>query len=210
MPLGAIECRGTWLRQRGEMRLAPGRPWLSFEAEQWLAGSGIDFRWKARLRMGPLVRARVIDAFEGGIGSLSARVLGFPVARATGPATDRGEALRGLAELPWRPFAFREAPQFRFEEPLPDRLRATFHDGRTQATVELEIDASGRVLGGAASSRPRLVGSSVVETAWSGTFGEYRLFDRLRVPTMAEAVWQLPEGPFPYWRGRIADFRVLR
>ena len=211
MPDGAFECRGTWLRQEGEMRFAPDRPWLPFIAEQWFMGSGIEFRWEARVRMAPLVRARVVDAFEGGRGVLTARILGFvPVARSRGPATDKSEAMRGLAELPWRPSGFREAPCLNWEIVETDKLRATFDDGRTQAAVEFEIDSEGHVLGGAAPKRPRVVGRSLVETAWSGRFGEYRMFDRVRVPTVAEAVWHLPEGPFTYWRGRIREFRILR
>jgi len=211
MPDGAFECRGTWLRQEGEMRFAPDRPWLPFTAEQWFMGSGIEFRWQARVRMAPLVRARVVDGFEGGKGMLTARVFGFvPVARSRGPTTDKGEAMRGLAELPWRPFAFRETPCLNWETVGADKLRAIFDDGRIQAAVEFEIDGEGHVLGGAASSRPRVVGKSVVETAWSGRFGEYRMFDRVRVPTIAEANWHLPEGPFAYRRGRVREFRILR
>jgi hypothetical protein len=54
------------------------------------------------------------------------------------------------------------------------------------------------VLAGAATVRPRLLGKSVVETDWSGTFGEYRMFDRVRVPTIAEVTWHLREGSFTY------------
>jgi hypothetical protein len=211
MPAGPIECRGTWLRQEGEMRFAPDRPWLPFTAEQWFTGSGIDFRWQAWVRMTPLVHARVVDALKGGRGMLTARVFGFvPVARSRGPATDRGEALRGLAELPWRPYAFREAPCFTWETMETDKLRVTFDDGGTHTAIEFEVDSEGHVLGGSASSRPRMAGKAVVETPWSGRFGEYRMFDCIRVPTLAEVTWHLPEGPFTYWRGRIREFRVLR
>jgi hypothetical protein len=210
MPDGAFECQGTWLRQEGEMRLAPERPWLRFAAEEWFPGAGIEFRWWAKVRMAPFLRARVLDSFEGGRGMLTARVLGFPIAESRGPATDKGEAMRGLAELPWRPFAFRDAPCLTWETVATDKLRGIFDDGSTQVAVEFEIDGEGCVLGGVASSRPRVVGKSLVETAWSGTFGGYRLFDGLRVPTTAEATWHLPEGPFTYWRGRVIDFRVLR
>jgi hypothetical protein len=183
---------------------------LPFKAEQWFPGSGIDFRWQARIRMAPLVHARVVDSFQDGRGALTARVLGFvPVARSRGPATDRGEAMRGLAELPWRPFAFREAPYFTWESGGTDKLGVSFDDGTTRAAVEFEVDGEGQVLGGAASKRPRAVGKSLVETAWSGTFGEYRLFDGLRVPTVAEVAWLLPEGPFTYWRGWVTRFQVL-
>ena len=211
MPAGSVECRSTWLRQEGEMRFALGRPWMPFKAEQWFCGEGIDFRWQAWIRMAPLIRARVLDSFEGGRGMLTAMVFGLlPVARSRGPATDRGEAMRGLAELPWRPSAFCETPQLKWAIMEPDKLRATFDDRSTQATVEFDVDGEGRVRCATAPSRPRIVGTSVVETAWSGAFNEYKMFDGVRVPTMAEVAWHPPEGSFTYWRARITDFRVLR
>jgi hypothetical protein len=211
MPAGAVECRGTWLRQEGEMRFAPGRPWMPFKAEEWFLGGGIEFRWQAWVRMAPLVRARVVDSFEAGKGKLTALVYGVvPVASSRGPATDKGEAMRGLAELPWCPSAFREAPQIKWDVTETGKLRATFDDGRTQAAVEFEVDDDGTVRGAATSSRPRMVGKSLVETAWSGTFREHKVFDGVRVPAIAEVAWHLPEGPFTYWRARITDFHVLR
>ncbi|HTP28016.1 MAG TPA: DUF6544 family protein [Anaeromyxobacteraceae bacterium] len=211
LPEGVVACRGTWLRQVGEMRFGPDSRWLPFEAEQWFEGHDIDFRWQAKVRMAPLVSAEVVDAFKNGAGTLTARVFGvIPLARARGPETDRGEALRGLSELPWRPFGFGEGPSIIWEATKSDGLRASFDDGRTRAVLEFEVDAEGRVLGGRTSSRPRLVDKSVVDTPWSGVFGEYRMFDGLRVPTAAEVTWHLPEGLFTYWRGRVIEFRVLR
>jgi hypothetical protein len=74
----------------------------------------------------------------------------------------------------------------------------------------VQVDADGRELAVTAPNRPRLVGKSVVDTAWSGRVSEYQTFGRLRVPTVAEATWHLPEGPFTYWRGRVTDFKTLR
>ena len=207
MPDGPVECRGTWLRQQGEMRFEPDRPWLPFRAEQWFIGDGVDFRWAAQVRMAPLVRARVIDAFEGGKGSLIARIFGiFRVAHSRGPVTDRAEAMRGLAELPWRPYAFRERSPLVWEEVGPNQLRVAFHD----VAVVLDVDANGTVVGTAAANRPLIGGKTVVETPWVGVFTEYETFEGLRVPTRAEASWVLAEGLFTYWRGRVVEFRVLR
>lgn len=210
MPRGSVTARATWLRQRGEMRFSPDRPWMPFEAEQSFRADRIDFRWVARVRMAPLVRATVVDAFEDGVGSLVARVLGFvPVARARGPETDVGEVLRGLAELPWRPMALGKGRSVTFEEISPDRLRATFDDGKTRATVEFDVDHDGRVVSARAPSRPRRVGKAAVDTPWSGTFHEYGEFDGVRVPTAAEVTWHLPAGPFTYWRARVTEFRLV-
>jgi hypothetical protein len=210
MPEGPVQCRGTWLRQVGEMRFAPDRPWFSFQAEQWFEGDGIEFRWKARAKMAPLLRASVTDAFEAGRGLLVARLLGvIPVARSRGPATDKGEAMRGIAELPWRPFAFRDSPSLTWAL-ASNRLRAEYYDGRTQVAVEVEVDSDGRVLSCRAPNRPRLVGKVVVDTPWSGKMSDYAKFDRFRIPTRAEVAWMLPEGPFTYWRAEVTDFRALR
>lgn len=210
MPEGPIECRGTWVRQSGEMRLAPGRPWVPFEAQEWFSGPGVDFRWQTWFRMAPLLPARIIDEFEAGKGSLTVSIFGLlPVVRARGVSIDKSEALRGLAELPWRPFAFREEPWLTWEAAAPAKLRAIFDDGKTNVSAEFDIDSTGQILGGSAT-RPRLAGKSFLDTTWSGSFGEYRMYDGLRVPSVAEVVWHLPDGLFPYWRGRIVEFRILR
>jgi hypothetical protein len=141
---------------------------------------------------------------------LAAWVFGFiRIVRSRGPVTDKGEVMRVLSELPWRPFAFGEVQPLAWEALEGDKLRASFNDGTTHAAVIFDVDREGRVLGGVGADRPRLVGKSVVETGWPGTFGEYRMFDGVRIPTVAEAVWHLPDGPSTCWRGHVTEFRVL-
>jgi hypothetical protein len=110
------------------------------------------------------------------------------IVQSRGPATDKGDVMRGLAELPWRPFAFGEVPPLAWEAIEGDELRASFNDGRTQAAVVFDVNRERRVLGGTESDRPRLVGKSVVETGWSESFGNYRMFDGVRIPNAAEAI----------------------
>ena len=105
------------------------------------------------------------------------------------------------------PFAFHETPRLTWEAGGADRLRGAFNDGTTKVTVEFDIDGEGRVLGGSAI-RPRLLGKAFVDTGWSGAYREYQTFDGVRVPTVAEVSWLLPEGPFMYWRGRVTEFRL--
>jgi Family of unknown function (DUF6544) len=206
MPEGDVEARDVRFSQQGEMRLAPDAPWRPFRAEQWKSGSSIDFRWRAWFRMVPFAPVLVADSFERGAGALTAAAFGLiPVARGRGPDFDRGEVMRALAELPWRPFAFGRLAKVAWEAAGEGGLRATFDDGRTRASVDLDIDGEGRVLGGSAI-RPRAVGKSTVETKWSGSFGDYRGFGRIRVPASAEVAWLSPEGRFDYWRGRIIAF----
>ena len=163
------------------------------------------------MRMTPLVPTRIIDSFVHGRGMLTALALGFvPVARSRGREIDKAEAVRGLTELPWHPFAFHGTLDLGWEITNSEKLRGTFDDGTTKAVVEFDVDGEGRVLRACASSCPSIVGKSLSETAWSGSFGEYRMFDRLRLPATAEVTCHLPHGPFSYWRVRIANFRILQ
>lgn len=160
MPQGPIACHGTWLRQEGEMRSSAEKPWMRFHAEQWFPGNGIDFRWIAWVRMSALIHTRVVDSFEDGKATLKATAFGLvPVARSRGPATDRGEAMRGLAELPWRPFAFGEAPSLTWESAGNGELCVCFDDAHIRAAVRFEVDSAGQVQSAFAPDRPRIVGA---------------------------------------------------
>ena len=84
LPRTAGEGRGTWLRQRGEIRLGSGK-WVPFRAEQRFDAVDLGFRWVAKARMAPLLRATVTDGFEHGRGFFEVRMFGFPIQRAGGP-----------------------------------------------------------------------------------------------------------------------------
>jgi len=92
----------TQFEQRGQMWRKPGGPPTNFKARQTIRHDSPGFMWRAR--MGPIV---VADYLVDGTGGLDVTILGaFRVARMVGgTASNQGEALRYLAELPWCPDA---------------------------------------------------------------------------------------------------------
>ena len=46
-------------------------------------------------------------------------------------------------------------------------------------------------------------------TPWGGDFSDYVSFNGTRVPTHGQAWWELAEGRFVYWRGRITALQVV-
>jgi hypothetical protein len=66
--------------------------------------------------MTPFMPIRVVDSFQNGWSALTVSAFGVvPIVRSQEPAIDKGEVLRGLAEFPWCPFAFREAAYLTWE-----------------------------------------------------------------------------------------------
>ena len=190
--------RGTLLRQVGEMRLGPNKPWLPFSATQIVRAVDVEFVWRARFRMAPFVVVRVEDAIVGGRGRLDARLWNIvPVARARGPAVDRAEAQRYLAELAWCPMGIVCNDHLRFERRSRRSVRVSTRDSRTW--VDLEFDTSGDIVGARTDARPR----ERQDQPWEGRFRDYRDFGGIRAPSRGRVWWETPDGPFEYWRGRI-------
>jgi Family of unknown function (DUF6544) len=200
---------GVRLHQRGEMwRLPGGRP-LRFVAVQHIDAGRVAFRWRARFGAGRLRPLVVTDAYEDGAGRLEGRVAGVRLFRATGPDVDRGQVMRYLAELAWLPDAGRANPEVARSDlgPTSAEVSAAVADGRASVRLGLR---GGDVVSASAPDRPREDGGRAVPTPWRGSFSDHGDLGGIRVPRRAEAAWELPEGPFTYWRAEVTDLEVIR
>ena len=175
----------------------PGARPLRFRATEDFAVDRVAFSWQARF----LLALAVVDELDRGAGRLRISLVGTPLRTQAGPEITAGQAMRYLAELAWAPHAVAANPELEWREV----------DGRcvevacAVAAVRWHFDGAGdlvRVTG----RRPFPVGKTFVPRPWGGEFGEYASFAGTRVPTRGEAWWELPEGRFVYWRGRVTAF----
>jgi hypothetical protein len=194
--------------QIGDMQMKPGR-WLPFRAEQYMAVDRVEFAWRASFLVAGLVSVRVRDWYRSGVGGLDVRLWGVvPVVRASGEQFARGEAMRYLAELAWAPQAMVTNPALEWRAVDESTVEVATHISRERVAVQLHFDAAGDIVGMSTGARPRMVGKEVVDTPWSGVFGEYREFNGVRLPTTGEVSWLLSDGPFTYFRGRVTGWSV--
>jgi hypothetical protein len=208
IPEEAAEPQRVRISQRGEMVQKPGGRRLEFTAVQRYATDRVEFEWRGSFGTNPLVRVRVTDRYRDGRGLLIARVWGLvPATRSTGPETDRGEAMRYLAELPWVPFAMRANRELSWRQLDDGEVEVSTLVGGIAASVRLGFDESG-LIKRASAMRPRAAGGAFVDTPWVAEFGDYIELGGIRLPGNAEASWEVPEGPFTYWRGEVASLIV--
>lgn len=192
-------------KQVGEMQLKPGR-WLRFSADQEAATERVEFTWRARFPLAPLIALRVDDWYRAGDGALEVRLFGLPMKRSRGAEVAKGEAMRYLAELPWVPQAFVANRELIWREVDDRTVEVATAVAGSRAAMLLHFDDACDIAAASAQDRPRAVGNSVVETPFAGEYGDYQVFDGLRLPTSAAVRWELPEGPFVYFRGRVTSF----
>jgi hypothetical protein len=176
---------------------------------QFFAVDRIGFSWQARFPvLGPL-GLRVVDDYADGDGVLEVRLLGLPLQRQRGPETTAGEALRYLAELPLVPHAIAHNRELEWRELDERKTEVAAQVGGERLSVEFEFNTDGDVVRGFSQLRRRKVGSDWLPTAWGGRFSDYELPGDTRLPTSAEAYWDLPEGRFVYWRGTVLSAQLL-
>ncbi len=208
LPAGGQVPATVRVQQSGEMRQRPGGRVTSFRATEDFAVGCVAFSWRARFPIvGPLALT-VVDEFADGIGRLRLFLLGIPLRTMTGTETNVGEAMRYLSELAWAPQAMPANRDLAWRELDARTVEvSTSLDGST-AVVELRFDAAGDIVR-ATGTRPFSVGKGFVPTTWGGDFGDYASFNGTRIPTSGQAWWDLPEGRFVYWRGRITALQLI-
>jgi hypothetical protein len=195
------------LAQAGEMVQKPGGRRLEFRAVQEYAVDRVEFEWRASFGPNPLVRVRVVDRYRDGEGLLVAKVWGLiPATRSAGPETDRAEAMRYLAELPWVPHAIGANKQLSWRDLEDGSVEVSTLVGGRAASVRLSFENG--LVRTVSGVRPMLARGTAVETSFLGTFGDYVELGGIRVPGSAEVSWELPEGPFTYWRGEVASLEA--
>jgi len=192
--------------QTGEMQLKPDQ-WRPFEAEQTMALDRVEFSWQARFPLAPLVALHVHDWYRAGEGGLEIRLFGLRLKRLRGEMVSKGEAMRYLAELPWGPAAMAHNPELEWRQVDETTVEVATGVAGPRLAVLLHFDDAGDVVAASAKDRPRGVAKSS-ETPWIAEVSNYAVLGGVRVPTRAEVRWDLPEGPFVYFRGQITELAL--
>lgn len=201
LPDAAAPVATVRVTQIGEMILRPGKRPLRFSAVEEFAADRVAFAWRARFPLlGPLAM-RVVDSYDGRDGLLEVRILGVPLQRKRGPDLAQGEAYRYLAEIPWVPQAILNNSQLEWRALDEHGVEVATRVAGERVALRLMFNSAGEITQTVAA-RPRLEAGGAV-TRWIGEYRDYSSFGGMRMPGRGEVRWELPEGPFTYWRGTI-------
>jgi hypothetical protein len=186
-----------------------GEKWKGFTSTQRVIAQRPGFDWEARIEMMPGLTARVHDAYIAGEGILHATLFGLvSVAYLRGtPEIAQGELMRFFAEAAWYPTSLLPSQGVQWK-PIDDfSANATLKDRETAVTLLFRFGENGLITTVRAEARGRTVAGAVIPTPWEGRWSNYERRDGMCIPTEGEVAWVLPEGPKPYWRGRITSLR---
>jgi uncharacterized protein DUF6544 len=174
--------RSVELTMRGQIRLGAWRP---FTARQILAPRE-GFIWAATARVAGLP-VTGFDRYTHGEGQMRWRLLGLiPVMSADGPDITRSAAGRLAAEAVLCPTAFADC---RWQNVGPNRVAASWAiDGREE-TIELYVDADGRLLRVEMQRWGNPDGAPFAAYPFAVDVLEETVFDGVRLPSQFRAGW---------------------
>jgi hypothetical protein len=208
--VGATPPSSIMLEQTGELRV--GRWWRPFTATEELKVPPAAFTWDARVRMAPLLTARVRDTYERGVGTVHASVAGlFTMADAHGGATLNAAALhRYLAECVWLPAAL--LPRYALEwSPIDEnRALATLSDAGNRVSLEFTFNDRAEVAQVFTPARGRAVDGGFQPTPWRVLMTRYDERLGFRIPVEAEVSWEIDGAWQPCWRGRVGRVHAVQ
>jgi hypothetical protein len=206
MPEGPEAIRFVRIKQTGLFCTAPGKNWIPLDAEQYFTATQPGFIWHAKVRPSPLLWIEARDRYGRGQGNMKIKLLStIPLADASGPEIDVSSLLRYLGEMPWFPPAFLNGEAIEWEAIDATRARATITDGHLSGSGVFSFDEAGRILTFTTDERYRTVEDEAVREHFTGRYADYRERNGAKIPHEVEAVWNLPEGDYPYARIRVAE-----
>lgn len=198
---------------RGEFNM--GRPghddWKPFTATQVFVPAAPGFVWDARIRMAPGIAVLVRDGLVAGEGSMRAAVLGlFTVVDARGkPTLAAGALQRYLGEAAWVPTALLPSQGVSWSAIDGTRARASIRAGATTVALEFRFGSDGLIAEVFAPNRFYDDGKSpAVPRPWRARNLRFEERSGICVPADSVVEWELPEGTFPYWRGRPVEIEL--
>ncbi|MEW6258375.1 MAG: DUF6544 family protein [Thermodesulfobacteriota bacterium] len=182
-----------------------GEQWRPFTSTQRVITQRPGFDWEARISMIPGLAVRVHDAYIAGEGILHASLFGLiSLVNLRGtPDVAQGELMRFFAEAAWYPTALLPSQGVLWKEVDETSAEATMKDGGYTLKMLFRFHENGLIESVRSEARGRTVEGAVIPTPWEGRWRSYEQHAGMTIPMEGEVAWLLPEGPKPYWRGRI-------
>lgn len=186
------------LRQAGTFRMKPGAKWYPLSAEETFFAQPPAFFWWGSIQLGPWLGVQGKDVFYQGKGHMVIKPLSlWTLAEISGPEADEAELMRYLSELVWMPTAFLQ-PNIQWEAVDERTVRSTLTEGELAVTGTWHFDEAGDIRAFRAERLRDTGKGQPVLTPWETPITAYEVFDGIRIPVRAQAIWKLPEGDFSY------------
>lgn len=194
------------LRHGGAFRTGEGRKWMPIAGEEYFAAQEPGFLWRGKVKPLPFYWITARDRYYQGKGNMLIKLFSIlTIADSKGEEMDQSSLLRFFAEAPLFPTALLPGRYLAWEPLDEDSAKAVVSHRGIDCSLVLHFNEEGQATHVTTEDRFRDVKGKFARAAWTGQFGDYQDIGGMRIPTVIEAVWNLPGGDFSYGRFTVTE-----
>jgi hypothetical protein len=205
--MGVLGRPRDWsLRARFAARFRRDRgPWLECEALQYDTRLQLARVFYMQLSLKGVLPVTVRDTYVHGRGTMQAKAFdAFTVVEGSGPEIDVGELVTYLNDAILMAPSLLLGPEVSWREVDDTCFDVTLRDRTLSVTARVWLDEQGAPRDFSTADRFfETPDGKLVRTEWRTPVSGFQDVAGRKLPRQAQAVWQLPDGPFVY-----ADFSV--
>jgi hypothetical protein len=180
--------------------------WLEFRSEATYRARPLAFEWRARLRIMLGMWAIATDGHSEGDGWGGAKLWGLmSIGGRSGPEVQAMQLIRNLAELAWLPELALADPALRWVDAGEDAFELRADAAEREVVVRFDLDEAGDVVRASSPARPYDVPDGFEDAHWRYDLSAHREFGGVRLPASVIATYELPDGPWEYFRAEVTE-----
>ena len=197
-------------RFSGRFRRQPGQSWMPCEAWQYNTASPIARAFHMRARFLHLVPMVARDTYVRGHGRMLGKLLDLiTVVDGTGDEFDIGELVTYLNDAALLAPSMLLGANTTWSEVDNDAFDVTVADLSRTVTGRVFVDERGAPTDFSTTDRFAALSSGLARTRWTTPIESWTTSHGRPLPTRAQAIWHLPEGPFSYAEGHFAPDDIV-
>lgn len=203
--MGVIGRPRHWsFRARFEGRFQLRGRWMPAVAWQYNSGLEIARVFVMRLRFARIIPMIGVDTYSAGRGEMRGKLLGIvPVAHGEGDEFDQGELVTWLNDAVLLAPSFLLTGAVTWGEVDADSFDLTLTDADRTVSATVFVDERGAPRDFSTTDRYADLPGGLTRARWTTPIAGWTTVGGHPVPTAAQAIWHLPEGPMPYVQGRF-------
>ena len=203
--VGQEKISAVRLKQEGKMKSTPQGNWMATRAEQYFTVDEPEFIWQVKVKMAPLLHLLGRDKYKAGSGNMLIKLLGLiTVVDESGKEIDQGTLLRYLGEMVWFPTAAL-SDYMQWAEIDSTTAKATMSYGGITAEAVFEFNHQGDVINFSCQRYYKALGEPSRLEKYNIPLWNHKEFGGVRIPTEGEAIWELDEGDYCYYKLKVTD-----
>jgi hypothetical protein len=202
--IGRPRVRSLSARVAGRFRLRPRLGWMPAQAWQYNTNTEIARVFVMRVRLIGVIPMIGRDTYLGGHGRMLGRLLDrVTVVDGCGDEFDIGELTTYLNDAILMAPAMLLTPATRWSPMDQHSFEVSLTDGDHTVRARVFVDERGAPYDFSTTDRYAALPGGLVRAEWHTPVSGWHRVDGRAVPGQVAALWHLPDGPLPYFTGRL-------